>query len=36
LFGAFSRGRGYTDMYLAAALLLALGSGVFAVWDRRR
>jgi MFS family permease len=36
LFGAISRARGYASMYLAAALLLAGGSAVFAFWDRRR
>jgi len=36
LFGAISQAAGYGAMYLTAAGLLALGSAVFALWDRRR
>lgn len=36
LFGALSRAEGYDAMYLAAAGVLVAGSGVFALWDRRR
>ena len=35
LFGAISREAGYSGMYLTAGVLLVVGGGVFAVWDRR-
>jgi len=36
LFGALSRSLGFAATYATAAGVIALGTGVFAAWDRRR